>query len=67
MKKILVLSIVFLVLFIFSWTGIFIGAESLNSIQLDLLREIKNITLILSILGFFVYTVAAISASVWED
>ena len=67
MKKILALSIVSLILFILSWTGMFIGTETLNEIQLGLLREVKNITLILSILGFFVYTVGVISASVWED
>lgn len=67
MKKILVLSTVFLTLFVLSWTGIFIGAESLNDIQLGLLREMKNITLIFSVLGFFVYASLAIFASIWES
>lgn len=67
MKKILTISIISLVLFILSWTGLFLGAETLNNLRLCLLKEVKNITLIFSVVGFFVYTVGAISASVWED
>ena len=59
MNKILIVLIVLVVLFIISWIGIFIGAEHLNCIQLELLKEIHIVSLFLGMISAIFYMAMA--------